>query len=109
MAIEITNISPEPNPQIVENNSLPVSGVIFDATDPRGEQLSKEERIKMYYARELAAGNLNALTPRYRTSEYGNSDDPYQDFLVADPLSDPQVSELASVLKASGYKPIDEE
>lgn len=84
--------------------SFPLSETIFDASDPRMDQFSREERIRMHYARELAAGNLNALTPRYRCSEYGDTQDPYQDFLTSDPLSDPKVSELASVLKSAGYK-----
>ena len=80
------------------------SVVVFDAKDPRNAQLSREDRIRMYYARELAAGNFDALAPRYRTSEQ-DSDNPWQDTLAADPLSDPKIGELASILKASGYQP----
>ncbi len=82
-------------------DSFPRSGVIFDVIDPRAAELSREERIRMYYARELADGNLGLLTPRYRTSEEGSDQEPWRDILVADPLSDPQVGVLASMIKTA--------
>lgn len=84
---------------------IPSSGVIFDPEDPRLNEVSREERIRLYYARELAAENFNALTPRSRVPEDGSEQEPWRDFMVADPLSDPQIGVLASTLKAAGYEP----
>jgi hypothetical protein len=82
-------------PEIVD---IPYSGVIFDATDPRAAELTKEDRIRLYYARELADGNIYG--PRYRTSDNdGENEDPTKDILVADPLSDPQIPILASMIR----------
>jgi len=82
-------------PEIV---GIPYSGVIFDATDPRVAELSREDRIRLYYAVELADGNIYG--PRYRTSDIdGENEDPTKDILVADPLSDPQITILASIIR----------
>ena len=80
-------------PEII---GIPYSDVIFDATDPRATELSREDRIRLYYAGELADGNIHG--PRYRTSDI-DSEDPGKDILVADPLSDPQIPILASMIR----------
>lgn len=78
--------------------------IIFEATDPRLGEMTREERITQYYARELAADNLDALAQRFRTPEDGSEQEPWRDVMVADPWSDPRVSEIATLLKASGFK-----
>ena len=92
--------SPEAVPQVALNSEV----IIFEATDPRLEEMTREERITQYYARELAADNLDALSQRFRTPEDGSEQEPWRDVMVADPWSDPRVSEIATVLKVSGFK-----
>lgn len=97
MAVEISqevSISKQPD-------SLPRSGVILDTADPGATALSREDRIRLYYAGELADGNLDALLPRYRTPEDGSAEEPWMDILVADPLSDSQIGVLASMISAA--------
>ncbi len=82
-------------------NSLSRSGVIFEATGQRKEELTREERVRVYYATQLADGNLDALAPRYRIPDEGSDHEPWRDILVADPLSDPQVGVLASLIRTA--------
>lgn len=94
-------------PQVVPDAETPepvVHHLIFDATDSRLSEMSREDRVVWYYARELAAGNTVGLTPRYRSSDH-DADNPWADMLAADPLSDPRVTELASQLKMAGFEP----
>ncbi len=119
-------LSPDNNPgsagfQPEARRVLPSSQIVFDAsvqteiqkprpviesllfsspTDPAREQLTREERIRLHYAQQLAEGDLASLTPRYKASDY-DSQNPFADSLTADPLSDPEVSRLASIIKAS--------
>ena len=100
--------SPDISREIQESNdsqfqTFPSSGPIFDLQDSRLNDVSRDERIRLYYARELAVGNLDALAPRYRVSEDGSEQEMWRDALVADPMNDSRVAEIASVLKASGF------
>ena len=85
------------------SSTLPQSGLIFDCMDPRLNEMSKEERRTQYFARRLAAGNYDELRPKYKVSDY-DPDNPNADILVSDPLSDPRIEEIASFLKAAGFK-----
>lgn len=85
-------------------SEIPSSGVVFDQSLINLESLSREDRTRMYYAQQLAIENFEVLTPRYRTPEDGSDQESWRDILVADPLNDPRVSELATMLIASGFK-----
>lgn len=119
-------LSPDNNPgstgfQPEVRHGLPSSVTLFDAsaqtgmpkprpsieaflftspTDPAREQLTREERIRIHYAQQLADGDLASLAPRYIASDH-DSQNPFADSLAADPLSDPEVGRLASIIKAS--------
>ena len=90
--------------QISETPKPTIETLLFsEPADPRRENLSKEERIRLHYAQTLAVGELDDLTPRYRSSEH-NPDNKDADVLVADPMSDPEVGRLASIIKAATKK-----
>ena len=94
-----------PEAPITEHpDSFPRSGVIFDVTDPRTAELNREERVRLYYATELADGNLDALARRYRIPNEGSDQEPWRDILVADPLSDLQIGVLASMIRTARSK-----
>ena len=75
--------------------------LIFNADDPRLEEMTREQRIQQHFARELALGNMDALNPRYRSSDH-DPDNPWADIAVQDPMSDPQVGEIATQLRIAG-------
>lgn len=92
MAIEARHV----DPSNTEPVSFPYSNVVFDAY--KEGLITREERIIDYYAQRLNEGNMDALSLRYRASEY-NTDNPYEDTLVSDPLSDPRVINRATFLR----------
>jgi hypothetical protein len=77
--------------------------LLTEPTDPARNLLTREERVKLFYAHELAEGNLNSLSPRFQTSDY-DPQNPQADLLVADPLADPDVSRLATLIQTAKNK-----
>lgn len=92
MTIEARDVDPSSS----EPTYLPYSNVVFNAY--KESLTTKEERIIDYYARRFNDGDMDALLPRYRTSDY-NADNPFEDILVSDPLSDPRVTDRATFLR----------
>jgi hypothetical protein len=86
-----------------EHDKISSTGVIFDASSTFAKDLSREDRVRLYYAQQLANGNMDALGQRFRVPDDGSDQEPWRDYVVADPLNDPKIGELASIIKASGH------
>jgi len=106
MAINNPDLGPVAPQSVLEAGSpesAPFSQhhLIFSADDPRLTDMTIKQRVQQYYARELALGNMDVFAPRYRASDH-ESDNPWADISAPDPLSDPQVSEIATQLRIAG-------
>lgn len=90
---------PDVSPKTKSSRPLIETLLFSTPKDSRREELTKEERIRLYYAQALAAGEIDKLTPRFATSDY-DPNNPLSDQLAADPLADPEVIRLASLINA---------
>jgi hypothetical protein len=77
--------------------SISTSSDIFIAPDFNFEEMSRDERIRHFYASEVAKGNVDVLTPRHRLPDnpYNDDNNPFNDVTI-DPVD--QIGDISALV-----------